>query len=148
MDIEQAIILIGSLLGGGGIVALFKARSEIRNANKNTDITALKETIISLQKNNELQQDRYQELLEDNEKRCKGLSDRLQYLEIEYVKQVQKSNESSQRISELEIDLRKANDKISVLEEELRKKDVTVMRLEQENIELRKQQNKMSLMQQ
>lgn len=140
MDFEQAAILIGSLLGGGGIVALFKTRSEIRNSNKSADILALQTTLKE-------QQDRYQEMLEDTAKRCKALSDRLQYLEIEYVKQAQQNSENLKRIADLEIELRKANDKISVLEDELRKKDVAVMRLEQENIELRKQQNKMSLMQ-
>lgn len=141
MDFEQAAILIGSLLGGGGIVALFKTRSEIRNSNKSADILALQTTLKE-------QQDRYQEMLEDTAKRCKALSDRLQYLEIEYVKQAQQNSENLKRIADLEIELRKANDKISVLEDELRKKDVAVMRLEQENIELRKQQNKMTLMQQ
>jgi len=49
MDFEQAAILIGSLLGGGGIVALVKARSDIRNANKSVDIKALQDTIKSQQ---------------------------------------------------------------------------------------------------
>jgi chromosome segregation ATPase len=147
MDFEQAAVLIGSLLGGGGIVALIKSRSDIRNANKAADIAALKETILTIQNSYKELQDRYQEMLGDNENKCKSLSDRLQFLEIEYVKQSQQNGENLKRITELEIDLRKANGEIESLKGDLRKKDIDVMRLEQENIELRKQQNKMSLMQ-
>lgn len=148
MDLEKAAIVISALFGGGGIVAYLKTRSEIRNSNKSADIEALKSTIETLQKNNQELQDRYQEIIRDNDERCRALGDRLKFLEIEYVKQSQQNSENLKRIADLEIDLRKANDKISVLEDELRKKDVAVMRLEQENIELRKQQNKMTLMQQ
>ena len=147
MDIEQATILVGSLLGGGGIVAFIKARSDVRNANKLADITALEKTIATIQNSHKESQDRYQEMLADNENKRKALADRLQFLEIEYVKQAQQNGENLKRITELEIDLRKANGKIESLESELRKKDIDIMRLEQENIELRKQQNKMSLMQ-
>jgi chromosome segregation ATPase len=147
MDFEQAAVLIGSLLGGGGIVALIKSRSDIRNANKAADIAALKETILTIQNSYKELQDHYQEMLGDNENKCKSLSDRLQFLEIEYVKQSQQNGENLKRITELEIDLRKANGEIESLKGDLRKKDIDVMRLEQENIELRKQQNKMSLMQ-
>jgi len=146
MDFEQAAILIGSLLGGGGIVALVKARSDIRNANKSVDIKALQDTIKSQQESIQSIQDRYQEIIEDTETRCKKLSDRLQFLEAEYVMQTQRNNESVKRITDLEIELKKANSKIEFLENELRKKDIMVMRLEQENVELRKQSNHLGLM--
>lgn len=139
MDWERATIIISALFGGGGIVALLKARSDVRNANKTTDIQALEATIKTIQESNKELQDRYQEVITENEGRCQKLAERLSYLEGEYSNHLK-------RITELEIDLRKANDKITVLEEELCKRNEQIVRLEQENIILRKQNNKLGLM--
>ena len=146
MDFEQAVVIVGMLLGSGGIIALLKTRSEIRNNNKLTDITAFQKTIKMLQDSyKELQstykelQDRYQEIIKDNDIRCEKLSDRLQFLEIEYVKQIQDYTKTKDKIKTLEIQLNDAHARIETLEFELRKRDIEILRLEQQNVELRRQ---------
>jgi hypothetical protein len=149
VDFEQITtivsVLISTILGGGGLVALLKARSEIRNNNKTNDVANLRETIETIQGANSELQKQYKEALIENDLRTTRLSERLQYIEIEYVKQSQQNADNLKRIANLEIDLRKANEEIVVLKEEIKRKNIDLMRLEQENIELRKQQTKLSL---
>lgn len=139
MELQIITLIVTGLFGTGGIVAWIKAASTARNNNKRTDIKALESALKTIQ-------DRYQELVSDNSANFRRTQERLQFLEIEYVKQSQQNNESLKRIAELEIDLKKANDKISALELELNKKNLDIMKLEQENIELRKQNNRIGLM--
>lgn len=139
MEIQIIALIVTGLFGTGGIVAWIRAASTARNNNKRTDIKALELALKTIQ-------DRYQELVSDNSANFRHTQERLQFLEIEYVKQSQQNNESLKRIAELEIDLKKANDKISALELELNKKNIDIMKLEQENIELRKQNNRIGLM--
>lgn len=139
MEIQIIIAIVTGLFGTGGVVAWINAASTARNNNKRTDIKALELALKTIQ-------DRYQELVSDNSANFRRTQERLQFLEIEYVKQSQQNNESLKRIAELEIDLKKANDKISALELELNKKNLDIMKLEQENIELRKQNNRIGLM--
>lgn len=138
-NLEVVALVISGLFGTGGIVAWIKAASDVRNSNKSSDVKSLEEALKNIQ-------DSYQELLKDTDVRIKQMSDRLQFLEIEYVKQAQQNTSNIKKIAELEIDLKKANDKISALEQEAAKKNLDIMRLEQENIELRKQNNRIGLM--
>lgn len=146
MSFEQAIMIASVLLGSGGIIALLKTRSEIRNNNKLTDITTFQKTIKMLQDSyKELQstykelQDRYQEIIKDNDQRSEKLSERLQFLEIEHVRQMQNYTETKSKIENLEVQLNDAHSRIEILEFELHKRDKEILRLEQQNIELRRQ---------
>lgn len=151
MDFEKiataASLILSTLLGGGGIIAYLKAKSEIRNNNKSADVENLRETIETIQAANRELQEQYKNALIENDLRTSKISERLQYIEIEYVKQAQCNAENLKRIANLEIDLRKANDEIAILRDELKRKNTDLMRLEQENIELRKRQTKLGLMQ-
>lgn len=131
MEIWQIIFnIVTVLIGGGGIVALVKARSEVRNNNKAADIAALEQTIDTLQSS-------YEDTLGDYKNRCNDYDKRIQFLETEYVKQAQQINDYRQRISDLEIELNKANHRIEFLEDQLHKRDIEIMRLQEQNIELR-----------
>ena len=138
MDTEKLILLIGAIFGGGGIVAYLKARSETRNANKSADIKALTQTLDALQNSYRELQDRYQEAIENCDKKNKEIAERVRFLEVEYVRQEQEKTSLRERVKQLEEKLERANTKIEQLENDLHKRDIEIMRLEQQNIELRK----------
>ena len=138
MEVEWIALLISAIFGSGGIVAWLKAKSEVRNANKETEIKSLQCTIKSLQESQRELQDRYQEIIDDLKKRYDELSKEMEFLRIEYVKQSQNDVESRKRITELEIELKRAKNEIEQLKEQLRKRDITIMELQEENIDLRK----------
>lgn len=142
VDLEKAITLVSTLIGGGGVIAFLKAKSEVRNSNKSADILALQQTIKTLQESHRELQDRYQEVIQENDTRCTKLAERLEKVEADHAEQSKLHNENLRRITELEIDLHKANSKIKVLEDELHKKNTGILQLQQENLELRKQINK------
>ena len=131
VDYDNVALILGILLAGGGVAGLIKAMSIARNANKNTDLNSLQQTIDTIQC-------AYQETIADLEKR-------INYLEVENVKQYEQNKQYQKRIEQLEKDLLIAQNKITVLERELatrdieiQKRDVEIMRLEQQNIELRR----------
>lgn len=138
MDWQIVLSLATLLVGSGGIVAYIKARSQVRNDNHSADVAALQQTITTLQESHKELQDRYQEVIKDNDDRCSKLAERLQYLEIEYVKQSQLAAESKTKIAQLEFQLDKAHHRIEMLECELQKRDSKILDLEQQNLELRK----------
>lgn len=139
---KKVATILSLLFGTGGLGAYLKARSQTRNADKSADITALKETIETLQSSYGELQDRYQEILIESDAKNKELEERVKYLEIEYVKQEQEKLSLRERVRELERKLEKAQIKIEQLEEDLKKRDFQIMKLEQENLELRKETGK------
>lgn len=143
-----ALGLVGLILGGGGLAAYSKARSEIRNNNKSADIASLEKTIEIIQKSNCELKKNYQEIIDENEERCAKLADRLETLEENHIQQTKKNVEQTKknieqelRITELEAMLESAQGRIEILECQLKERDAKIIRLEKENIKLRKSRN-------
>lgn len=144
-DFELIVAIIGVLLGGGGLAAYIKARSdllktksEIRNADKSADIVNLTNTISALQSSYRELQDRYQEAIKECYERNDIISNRIELLEKEYIQQEKEKLNLQDRVRKLETDLREANKKIAELRSDLDKKDEEICKLKAENIELRK----------